>query len=55
VTSSGAITGILIVEADGAETRFNFTDETANASIPDAAFHFAPPAGVPVVDALPPV
>jgi outer membrane lipoprotein carrier protein len=55
VTAAGTITGILIVEADGAETRFNFTDEVANASIPDAAFHFAPPAGVPVVDALPPV
>ncbi|WP_263352296.1 outer membrane lipoprotein chaperone LolA [Acidicapsa acidisoli] len=55
VTAAGAITGILIVEADGAETRFNFTDEAANTSIPDAAFHFAPPAGVPVVDALPPV
>ena len=55
VTSSGAITGILIVEADGAETRFNFADEVANASIPEAEFHFTPPAGVPVVDALPPV
>jgi outer membrane lipoprotein carrier protein len=55
VTSSGAIAGILIVETDGAETRFDFTDEVANAAIPEAAFHFAPPAGVPVVDALPPV
>ncbi len=55
VTASGAIKGILIVETDGAETRFEFTDEAANASIPEAAFHFTPPAGVPVVDALPPV
>jgi outer membrane lipoprotein carrier protein len=55
VTSDGVITAIEIQETDGAETRFTFTDEQPNASIPPAIFHFAPPAGVPVVDALPPV
>jgi len=55
VTARGAITGILIQEVDGAETRFNFTAEEPNATIPESSFHFDPPAGVPVVDALPPV
>ena len=55
VTAEGSITGIEIDEADGAVTRFTFTDEQPNASVPDGAFHFTPPAGVPVVDSLPPV
>ncbi len=54
-TSSGVIRGILIVETDGAETRFSFTGEEPNAAIPGSAFHFTAPPGVPVVDALPPV
>jgi outer membrane lipoprotein carrier protein len=55
VTADGTITGIEIEEADGALTRFTFTGEQPNVAIPAAAFHFTPPAGVPVVDALPPV
>jgi outer membrane lipoprotein carrier protein len=55
VTASGVITGIEIQEVDGAETRFSFTGEEPNARIPESAFHFSPPGGVPVVDALPPV
>jgi outer membrane lipoprotein carrier protein len=55
VTASGAITAIEIEEMDGALTRFTFTGEQPNAPIPETAFHFTPPAGVPVVDALPPV
>jgi outer membrane lipoprotein carrier protein len=55
VTADGAITGIEIEEADGALTRFTFSGEQLNAPIPAETFHFAPPAGVPVVDALPPV
>jgi len=55
VTAGGAITAIEIEEADGAITRFTFTDEEPNVSIPHAAFHFSPPPGVPVVDAPPPV
>jgi outer membrane lipoprotein carrier protein len=55
VTAEGTITGIEIEEADGALTRFTFTAEQPNVAIPAAAFHFTPPAGVPVVDALPPV
>lgn len=51
----GAIQGIEIEEADGAITRFTFSGEQINAAIPESSFHFTPPAGVPVVDALPPV
>lgn len=55
VTAVGAITAIEIEENDGAITRFIFTGEQPNAAIPESTFHFSPPAGVPVVDALPPV
>jgi outer membrane lipoprotein carrier protein len=55
VTAEGAITGIEIEETDGALTRFSFTGEQPNAPVPAGAFHFTPPAGVPVVNALPPV
>jgi outer membrane lipoprotein carrier protein len=55
VTAEGAITAMEIEEADGALTRFTFTGEAPNTPIPAEAFHFTPPAGVPVVDAMPPV
>jgi outer membrane lipoprotein carrier protein len=55
VTAEGAIAGIEVVETDGALTRFTFTGEAANAPVAPEAFRFTPPAGIPVVDALPPV
>ncbi|MGA3132797.1 MAG: outer membrane lipoprotein carrier protein LolA [Terracidiphilus sp.] len=55
VTAAGTITAIEYVEVDGATTRFTFTDEQPEAPIPADTFHFTPPAGVPVVDAMPPV
>jgi outer membrane lipoprotein carrier protein len=55
VTADGTIRGIEIDEVDGAKTQFEFTAEEQNPTIPEAIFHFTPPAGVPVVDALPPV
>ena len=55
VTSSGVISGIVIEEMDGAQTRFEFSAEEANPKIPESAFHFTAPTGIPVVDALPPV
>ncbi len=55
VTADGAITAIEMDEADGAVTRFHFSAQEPNAAVPESAFHFAPPAGVPVVNALPPV
>ena len=55
VTADGAITGIEMEESDGALTRFTFTGEQSNAPVPAETFRFTPPAGVPVVDSLPPV
>ncbi|MGA9063437.1 MAG: outer membrane lipoprotein carrier protein LolA, partial [Terracidiphilus sp.] len=55
VTVSGAITAIEIAEPDGAITRFTFTGEQPDVPIPADTFHFTPPSGVPVVDAMPPV
>ncbi len=55
VTAQGAITAMEIEEADGALTRFTFSSEQPDASLPAAEFRFTPPPGVPVVDALPPV
>ena len=55
VTADGTITGIEIQETDGALTRFTFTGQQVNAPIPQSTFNFTPPAGVPVVDAMPPV
>jgi outer membrane lipoprotein carrier protein len=55
VTAAGAISAIEVVEVDGATTRFTFTGEQPDAAIPAETFHFTPPAGVPVVDAMPPV
>jgi len=55
VTADGTILAIEIEETDGALTRFTFTGEQPNVAIPAATFHFTPPPGVPVVNALPPV
>lgn len=55
VSAAGVITGILMQEIDGAETRFHFSGEEPNIALPESTFRFTPPKGVPVVDALPPV
>ena len=55
VTADGAITGLRIEETDGALTSFTFTDQEPNVEISPATFHFTPPAGVPIVNAPPPV
>lgn len=54
VTAQGAIAAIEIEETDGSLTRFTFSSEQPNALIPAETFHFTPPPGVPVVNALPP-
>ncbi len=55
VTAAGAILGIEVQETDGALTKFAFSGEQENAPIAPDAFRFKTPAGVPVVDGLPPV
>jgi outer membrane lipoprotein carrier protein len=55
VTADGIINEIAIQQIDGSLTSFTFTGQQPNAPIPPGTFHFTPPPGVPVVDALPPV
>jgi outer membrane lipoprotein carrier protein len=55
VTVAGVITALAIEEQDGAITRFLFSNEQSNAPAPASAFQFAPPAGVPVVNATAPL
>jgi outer membrane lipoprotein carrier protein len=55
VSADGVIRSMSITEIDGAETAFTFKDTQANAPAPDTDFVFHPPAGIPVVDGLPPV
>lgn len=55
VTAAGVITGIDVEEMDGATTKFTFSGELPNVPISPRTFQFTPPAGVPVVDAPPPV
>ncbi|MFC5864738.1 outer membrane lipoprotein chaperone LolA [Acidicapsa dinghuensis] len=53
--SDGAIRRLEIDETDGAQTIFDFSNEQTNPALPESEFHFNPPAGIPVVDALSPV
>jgi len=55
VTAAGEISTLEVQEVDGATTRFTFTGEQPDAAIPAETFHFTLPAGVPVVDTMPPV
>lgn len=55
VTPEGVITGIEIVETDGATTRFSFAGEQTNMSFPSSTFRFVAPPGVPVVNAMDPM
>lgn len=55
VTANGTIHEIAIKQTDGSLTHFTFTHQQPDAPIPPGTFHFKPPPGVPVVEALPPV
>jgi outer membrane lipoprotein carrier protein len=55
VSPDGVIHSMSITEMDGAQTSFTFKDSVADAPASDGEFLFHPPAGVPVVDGLPPV
>ncbi len=55
VTADGTIHAIEVEETDGSLTRFVFTAEQPNTPVAAGLFQFKAPAGVPVVDALPPV
>ena len=55
VTADGTIRAMKIEEIDGITNAFVFSDEKGNAAAPDTAFMFNAPAGVKVVEGLPPV
>ena len=55
VSAEGVIHSMRILETDGAETAFTFSDSVANAPAPEAEFVFHVPTGIPVIDGLPPV
>jgi outer membrane lipoprotein carrier protein len=55
VSQDGVIHSMSITETDGAQTAFTFKDSVADVPAPDSEFVFHPPAGIPVVDGLPPV
>lgn len=54
-TRTGAIEHLKLEEIDGSTTEFRFTAPEENSAVTPADFAFIPPAGVPVVDGLPPI
>lgn len=54
-TADGVIRGLKVEETDGITNAFVFTDEKPDATAPDGDFVFNVPAGVKVVEGLPPV
>jgi outer membrane lipoprotein carrier protein len=55
VTAAGAIDRMQVEEVDGAVTEFVFSGMQENVPTKDADFAFIPPAGVTVVEGLPPI
>jgi outer membrane lipoprotein carrier protein len=55
VTSAGVIERMRLEEVDGAVTEFAFSDVQENVPVKDSDFAFIPPAGVTVVQGLPPI
>jgi outer membrane lipoprotein carrier protein len=55
VTPAGAIDRMRLEEIDGAVTEFTFSQMQEDVPVSDADFKFTPPAGVTVVQGLPPI
>jgi outer membrane lipoprotein carrier protein len=55
VTATGAIEQMRLEEVDGAATEFVFSAMQENVPLKDSDFGFVPPAGVTVVEGLPPI
>ena len=55
VDASGQITGMRIVQTDGAETSFAFSDIRENVATPDSEFQFDPPPGVTIINGVAPI
>jgi outer membrane lipoprotein carrier protein len=55
VTGDGLLLAIRVEDSDGTVTEFRFTGMRENGPMKDADFLFTPPAGVTVVESLPPI
>jgi len=55
VTATGVIERMRLEEVDGAVTEFAFSEILENMPLKDSDFVFVPPAGVTVVEGLPPI
>ena len=55
VSPSGAIRQLKLEEIDGSTTEFQFASMQEDPPVSPADFTFTPPAGIPVVDGLPPI
>jgi len=55
VTAAGMIERMRLEEVDGAVTEFAFSGMQENVPVKDSDFAFVPPAGVTVVEGLPPI
>jgi outer membrane lipoprotein carrier protein len=55
VSAAGTIERMRLEEVDGAVTEFVFSDLKENVPVKDSDFGFVPPAGVTVVEGLPPI
>jgi outer membrane lipoprotein carrier protein len=55
VDAAGQILGMRIVQTDGAETSFVFSDIRENVVTPDSDFQFIPPPGVTIIDGVAPI
>jgi outer membrane lipoprotein carrier protein len=55
VDASGQIVGMRIVQTDGAETSFAFSDIRENVATPDSDFQFTPPPGVTIINGVAPI
>jgi outer membrane lipoprotein carrier protein len=53
--AAGQILGMRIVQTDGAETSFAFSDIRENVATPDGEFQFAPPPGVTIINGVAPI
>jgi outer membrane lipoprotein carrier protein len=52
IRPDGEISELAVVGRDGSSLGFRFRDEVLNPSAPDSLFHFTPPPGATVVDAV---
>ena len=55
VDAAGQILGMRLVQTDGSETNFAFSDIRENEATPDSEFEFIPPPGVTIIDGVPPI